>query len=265
MQRKSRRFIGLSLVALTAVFVAWGLAQPMPYVIIEPGPAFNLIGDQNASVRVTVSGVPAVDNPGSLDMLTVSFWGTPESKPTIQEVMGAYLSSDKVVEPMEDYFPVGQSVDDVLKADRKDFTDSIDSAIAVAKEKLPVVIANKIKVSVKLDDVGGPSAGLMLTLGIIEKASEASLTGGKFIAGTGTIDAQGRVGPIGGIQFKLISAKRAGDAFFLVPKENCSEVVGHIPAGLSVFAVSTIDDALFILDTIANDKDTRKLPVCTAQ
>ncbi|MEN9706606.1 MAG: hypothetical protein RIS31_172, partial [Actinomycetota bacterium] len=73
----------------------------------------------------------------------------------------------------------------------------------------------------------------------------------------------GKVGPIGGIQFKMISAKRAGDNFFLAPRENCYEVVGHIPAGLRVFSVETIEDALNILKVIASDGDTGKLPVCT--
>jgi len=263
MQRRARKRLGYALAALTGLGVVWGVNQPMPYVILEPGPAYNVISEIDGSIELSVTGVEQADNPGTLDMLTVSFWGTPESPPTFVDVMAALFSDEKVIEPMEDYFPIGQNTDDVLKADRKDFTDSIDAAIYVAKQHLEPSIANKMKVKLNLDEVGGPSAGMMLTLGIIEKASTASLTGGKYIAGTGTIDRDGKVGPIGGIQFKMISAKRAGDNFFLAPRENCYEVVGHIPAGLRVFSVETIEDALNILKVIASDGDTGKLPVCT--
>jgi PDZ domain-containing protein len=265
MQRKTRRRIGFSLAALSALGVVWGLSQPMPYVIVGPGPAFNVISEIDGNVMLKVSGIPETDNPGTLDMLTVSVWGTPDSEPSLVDLLGAYISPDKIVEPMDEYYPFDQNLDEVIKADRKDFTDSISAAIAVAKEHLSPELASKIKVEVSQDDVGGPSAGMMLTLGILEKASTSSLTGGKYIAGTGTIDGSGNVGPIGGIQFKLISAKRAGDNFFLAPRENCSEVIGHVPAGLSVFSVATIDEALNILKVIASDGDTGKLPVCTAE
>lgn len=100
------------------------------------------------------------------------------------------------------------------------------------------------KVKVDLGDVSGPSAGMMFTLGIIDKLGPENLTGGQHIAGTGTIDASGNVGPIGGIQLKMKGASRAGAKFFLAPRSNCDEIVGHIPAGMQVVTVDTIDDAL---------------------
>lgn len=265
MQRKTRRRLGLSLAALTLVGCVWGLVQPLPYVIIGPGPAYNVISDHPGDVMLNVSGITPTDNPGTLDMLTVSIWGTPRSEPTLPDLLVAYLSNDRIVEPMEVYYPVNQSVDQVQKADRKDFDDSVQAAISVAKSHLDPAIAKHVNVSVDLKDVGGPSAGMMITLGIIEKATTYSLTGGKLIAGTGTISADGTVGPIGGIQFKLLSAKRAGDDFFLAPKQNCDQVVGRIPGGLKVFAVSNIDDALNILKVISSDGDTKNLPVCSAE
>ncbi|MFM5951285.1 MAG: S16 family serine protease [Micrococcales bacterium] len=265
MKRKARRYLGLAFFALAGLGVVWGVTQPMPYVIISPGPAYNVISELEGSVLITVSGVPLADNPGTLDMLTVSIGGTPQSQPGALDVVGAYLSSDQSVEPMEEFYPYDENLDEVIRADRKDFTDSIDSAIYVAKKHLAPEISQAMKVDVNLEDVGGPSAGMMLTLGIIDKASPESLTGGKYIAGTGTIDQRGNVGAIGGIRFKLISAQRAGDKFFLAPKENCSEVVGNIPRGLKVFAVGNIDDALKILNVIASDGNLGKLPVCTDQ
>ena len=105
-------------------------------------------------------------------------------------------------------------------------------------------------VTIRLDDVGGPSAGMMFALGIIDKLTPHDLTGGNHFAGTGTIDAQGNVGPIGGIQQKLYGAKKAGATYFLAPADNCDEVVGHVPDGLQVYSVKTLDDALKVLSFV---------------
>lgn len=98
-----------------------------------------------------------------------------------------------------------------------------------------------------LDQVGGPSAGLMFSLGIVDKLTPGPLTGGRFVAGTGTIAPDGAVGPIGGIAQKLLGARAAGATLFLAPASNCDEVTGHVPDGLTVAAVSTMDDALAAL------------------
>ncbi len=95
-----------------------------------------------------------------------------------------------------------------------------------------------------LDTVGGPSAGLMFTLGLIDKLSPEDLAGGKHIAGTGTIDPTGTVGPIGGIRQKLAGARNAGAELFLMPKVHCTEAAGHIPDGLTVTPVETVTDAV---------------------
>jgi len=102
-------------------------------------------------------------------------------------------------------------------------------------------------VTIRLDDVGGPSAGMMFALGIIDKLTPSDIAGGAHIAGTGTINSDGVVGPIGGIRQKLYGAKAAGATVFLAPSSNCDEVVGHIPSGLDVFAVSTLQDSLTAL------------------
>jgi PDZ domain-containing protein len=94
------------------------------------------------------------------------------------------------------------------------------------------------------NQIGGPSAGLMFALGIIDKVGNDDLTKGTFIAGTGTIDADGKVGPIGGIQLKMIAARKAGATVFLAPAGNCPDVKGAIPKGLNVIKVDTLDDAV---------------------
>lgn len=100
------------------------------------------------------------------------------------------------------------------------------------------------------DEIGGPSAGLMFALGIIDKIGTDDVTDGRFIAGTGTIDSDGKVGPIGGIQLKMIAAEDAGASVFLAPADNCSDVLGNIPDGLDVVKVSTLADALTSLATL---------------
>ena len=110
------------------------------------------------------------------------------------------------------------------------------------------------QISISLANIGGPSAGLMFTLGIIERLSPGDLTGGHFIAGTGTMevdDDKGTVGPIGGILLKMISARAAGATDFLVPADNCSEAVTQIPTGLRLDKVTDVDDAVAQVHTIA--------------
>lgn len=117
-------------------------------------------------------------------------------------------------------------------------------------------------IDIKLADVGGPSAGLMFSLGIVDKLTPENLTGGKFIAGTGTIDDAGKVGPIGGIQMKTIGARQAGAEYFLTPADNCASALTGVPDGLKLVKVSTIDDAVKALEKIGKG-DTAGLPQCT--
>jgi PDZ domain-containing protein len=121
-----------------------------------------------------------------------------------------------------------------------------------------------IDVTIQLNNVGGPSAGMMFALGIIDTLTPDQLNGGENVAGTGTITADGEVGPIGGIRQKLFGAKDAGADWFLAPEANCDEVVGHIPDGLRVFSVETLDDAMEALDAVREDGDLDALPTCTA-
>lgn len=121
-----------------------------------------------------------------------------------------------------------------------------------------------IDVTIQLNNVGGPSAGMMFALGIIDNLTPGELNGGQQVAGTGTIAADGTVGPIGGIRQKLWGAKDAGADWFLAPSSNCDEVVGHIPDGLRVFSVSTLADSMKVLDAISSDGDLDTLPTCAS-
>lgn len=102
------------------------------------------------------------------------------------------------------------------------------------------------------NQIGGPSAGLMFALGIIDKVGPTDLTKGRFIAGTGTIDPFGRVGPIGGIQLKMIAARAKGATVFLAPSGNCEDVKGNVPDGLKVVKVDTLHGAIEDLTKLEN-------------
>ncbi|MGD1222355.1 PDZ domain-containing protein [Streptomyces krungchingensis] len=119
-------------------------------------------------------------------------------------------------------------------------------------------------IDIKLADVGGPSAGLMFSLGIVDKLTPGNLTGGKFVAGTGTIDDNGKVGPIGGIEMKTVGARQKGAEYFLTPKDNCAAAAKDTPAGLTLVKVDTIDDALNALKDIKSG-NTAALPKCSAK
>lgn len=117
------------------------------------------------------------------------------------------------------------------------------------------------KVKIDAGDVGGPSAGMMFALGVRDTLTPGAMTGGKSIAGTGTISDDGSVGPIGGIQQKMIGAHDGGAQWFLAPESNCDEVTGNVPDGLHVVSVEDFDDATDAVDAIADGKTTT-LPTC---
>ena len=119
------------------------------------------------------------------------------------------------------------------------------------------------QVQISLDKVGGPSAGLMFSLGIIDTVTPGDLTGGKHIAGTGTISPDGSVGPIGGIDQKMQGARSSGATLFLAPAGNCNEVAGHIPGGLQVVKVETLAEARHAVEVAGSGQDTSALPACT--
>jgi len=115
------------------------------------------------------------------------------------------------------------------------------------------------QVKISVGDIGGPSAGVMFALGIIDKLTKMNLTAGRFIAGTGEIEANGKVDPIGGIQQKMIGARNAGATIFLTPAANCADAKGAVPPGLRLVKVSTLNQAVTSLEAL---KAGRSAPSC---
>ena len=104
--------------------------------------------------------------------------------------------------------------------------------------------------------IGGPSAGLMFTLGIIDRLTPGDLTGGSFVAGTGTIDGAGTVGAIGGVVLKQITVSDAGAQYMFVPADNCAEALTRVPAGLTLLKATTLDQAMTQLQAIRDGQPT---------
>lgn len=116
------------------------------------------------------------------------------------------------------------------------------------------------KVSFSLADVGGPSAGLMFALGVVDKLTREDLTGGQVIAGTGTIDDGGVLGEISGIEMKMRGAAAGGATVFLLPRGNCDAALGDVPKGLRLVPAKTLKEALGALELVRAGSDD--LPRC---
>jgi Lon-like protease len=120
-----------------------------------------------------------------------------------------------------------------------------------------------VDVSIQIEDIGGPSAGTMFALGIIDRLTPEDEANGEVIAGTGTMSVEGNVGPIGGIQQKMYGALKADAEWFLAPEANCDEVVGNVPEGLRVVKVATLDEARDAMVAIGAGEGAT-LPTCTS-
>jgi PDZ domain-containing protein len=151
---------------------------------------------------------------------------------------------------------------------RRDGEDRSVSVVTVANPEDPelgylalslgVIADSPVTVDFNLDDVGGPSAGLIFSLGIVDKLTPGQLLDDRFVAGTGTMDYDGRVGRIGGIVQKMAAAKQNGAVLFLAPQGNCDEVVTGAPDGLQVVPVETLAQARDVLEGAIEP------PVCPA-
>lgn len=271
-------FIGL-IIGVLAIIV---LFLPSAYVVEEPGPTQDVLGKSSGKYVINVdnpnnpnkkaasaaSGLKSHSKSGKLLLVTVNTSGVPGYEiPNIYAVL-SWFDLKKQILPREVLVPVNQNASDYKKETNKQMTSSQSSAqvaaLDYAKKHLNVNVKN-VKVKMHIDDIGGPSAGMMYALGILNKLTGIDLAGGKTIAGTGTIDNNGKVGAIGGIRLKMISAKRDGARWFLAPNSNCDEVVGNIPQGLNVVSVKTLDDAYKALEKIKAGKSIKSFKTCNAK
>jgi len=168
--------------------------------------------------------------------------------------------------------PIGSSVTVKIRRGGSDLEKTMKTVASPVDKKLSalrVAIAPSyvfpFDVNLNLDqNIGGPSGGLMFATGIYDVLTPGSLTGGKVIAGTGEIDAQGKVGEIGGIQQKLVGAQDDGAKLFLVPAGNCAEALGghYDPDKMRLVKVATLKEAIGDVQAWVQNPDA-KLTRCT--
>lgn len=197
----------------TAVFA------PLPFSLAQPGLTANVLGENKGDPVITISGAPVRRTSGQLRMTTIEATG-PDARVSLGDVISGWFAKDRAVMPRDSVYPSGNSVKEIEQHNADEMKQSQDTATEAALAYLHE--KNDVKVTLKLADVGGPSAGLLFTLGIIDKldgdGSGGDLTGGRTVAGTGTIDADGKVGAVGGVGLKTQAARRDGATVFLVPK-----------------------------------------------
>lgn len=179
-------------------------------------------------------------------------------------------TTDEIAAAVQRHQP-GERVRFVVERKGKRVTVDLETVAAGnGRVQVGVLMAPQFKfpftVDITVGDVGGPSAGLMFALGIYDKLTPGSLTGGLTIAGTGTIDEHGRVGPIGGIQQKMVGARRSGATIFLTPAENCAEAVKAVPNGLRLVKVETLRGALDALEALTSGdrRAADRVPACSS-
>ena len=178
----------------------------------------------------------------------------------IEEIRGAY--SDKKIGDVIDI-----EVERVINGESRNVLESVrlvsnqELGADPNRPAIGILVGTTAKFPVDIDfnirGVGGPSAGLIFAVGVVEKLTPEDLLRGRQIAGTGSIDPNGRVGAIGGIEEKMIGASRKGATIFLAPRENCPDIK-HVPKGLKVIPVSTLSEAIAALRA----PDGFRFPTC---
>lgn len=197
--------------------------------VLSPGPSFGKL--QPSDLITSVAGTPATTPDALTSALAKIPAGTSVPVGIVREGK-AMTESVKLGKPLEGRTGGSMGI-------------TVSESVCQAPFHVDLGLGNQI---------GGPSAGMMFALGIIDEVGPDDLTRGRFIAGTGTIDPSGAVGPIGGIQLKMIAARRKGATLFLAPAANCADVRGAIPSGLTVVKVSTLDQAVQALKDSAAGK-----------
>jgi len=245
---------------LLALFFGCALLAPLPFVVLTPGHAQNVLQKVITPSKSAPGSLKIYPSDGNLYLLSILITN-PAAYVTGSELIYAWMRSDYAVMPRSLFYKDGRSAE-TEKAIAK--TEMVDSQIAAKSaafnylaKNFPGALTSKVKPSdldISLAKTGGPSGGLAFAIGIVELLTSENILQGRSVATTGTIDANGNVGSIGGVAEKILAAKKAGATLFLVPQSNCKDLapnVAEIPDGIKVAAVSTLKEAI----TALNSKD----------
>ncbi len=235
---------------------------PLPFSVAQPGMTANVLGENKGEPVITISGAQARKTSGQLRMTTIEATG-PDARVGLGDVLDGWFRSDQAVMPREAVYPSGDTTEEIQEHNEAEMKESQDTATEAALAYLGED-SGDIEVTLRLADVGGPSAGLLFSLGIVDKldgdGSGGDLTGGRVIAGTGTIDAAGKVGAVGGVALKTQAARRDGATVFLVPKAECADAKAELPKGLRLIPVTTLKGAVGSLVALETGKGS--VPSC---
>ena len=263
--RSLRYCAGLFAVLLGLV----ALAAPSPYCIETPGPTQDVLGElsgRSGGEVIAVEGADTYTDEGELLLTTVNASGVPGYPVSNIVALIGWFDPDTVVMPNEAVVPIGQTAEEYAGESQQEMDQSqqeaVDAALTFLRDR--GVDVSGVDVEMHVEGIGGPSAGMMYALGLIDKLTPESETGGRTIAGTGTIDAEGNVGAIGGVRLKMLGAKRDGATWFLAPEANAAEVAGNVPEGLRDVCVSTLSEAYDALTAIGQGRGD-DLPHCKAR
>lgn len=253
--------------APTAGLFAVAAFAPLPYAVAQPGVTADVLGDHGGDPVITVRAEDGAQGPraegdgGKLLMTTIAAT-TPETDVGLNEVVRGWLARDRAVMPKEAVYSTGDSPKEIREHNTAQMEKSQSAAVQAALSQLRLS-TDEVDVTLRLEDIGGPSAGLLFALGVIEKLDGdgrgGALTGGRTIAGTGTITATGEVGPVGGVPLKTQAAKRDGATVFLVPRAECDEAKAELPEGLRLVPAETLQGTLDALKALNDEGD---VPTC---
>lgn len=243
-RRRRRRIRRATVIVLALAVVAGALSIPLPYVALSPAPPVDALGSgPTGRPLIQVQGHTTYPSAGRLDVTMVEVRGGPGPTMTVLNYLRAWLSSDTDIYDENKFL----ADDSRYRHDREQslarMAETERRATALALARLHLDPAS-VHVEMDMAHTGGGSAGLMLTLGLLDKLTPFDYTGGLHIAGTGAIDSAGHVLGIGGIRQKMIGAERAGATVFLAPAANCAEAERSRPAGLRLVRVESVDQAV---------------------
>lgn len=230
------------LVATTII----ALIAPMNFVLINPGPASPLFPKILALKNSEVESYPVN---GNLYLLTI-YVTNPESYVTGAMVVGCWVWGDCAALPRSVMYKRETTDKKEIAESKKEMDTSQSVAISAAKRYLakthPEIDLSRFSdqsLKVSLKNTGGPSGGLIFTLGLVDLLTPVDILKGRKIAGTGTITADGKVGPIGGTTEKVLGAKKAGASILFISRANCLDLP-KVVEGISVVAIDTLDEAV---------------------
>jgi len=245
--------------ATLGIFFVLATIAPLPFAIVLPGEAQNIFKGV-----ITIKDLENYPATGRIDLMSIRVTN-PDTWILGPELIYSWISAERAVYPKSAIYPPGTSSKEESKQAKVDMVGSQNKAITASVNYLqshPEVMGTGSqgvaraaaldgkKIKFKVGETGGPSGGLVFSIGLVELLTEMDLLTHRHIAGTGTIDNKGVVGPIGGINEKILSAKKVGATIFFAPVGNAEEIA-KAPRGIKVVTVATLAQAISYLERTA--------------